>query len=46
MNEIDKRVVQMEFDNKKFEQNVSETIKSLQQLDEALKINKVGRNKI
>lgn len=39
MNEIDKRVVQMEFDNKKFEQNVSETIKSLQKLDEALKIN-------
>lgn len=39
MNEVDKRVVQMEFDNKKFEQNVSETIKSLQKLDEALKIN-------
>lgn len=38
MNEVDKRVVQMEFDNKKFEQNVSETIKSLQKLDEALKI--------
>jgi len=38
MNEVDKRVVQMEFDNKKFEQNVSETIKSLQALDEALKL--------
>lgn len=36
MNDIDKRVVQMEFDNSKFEKNCKQTMKTLDQLDKQL----------
>ena len=36
MNTVDNRVVSMEFDNKKFEDNIQTSIKSLKNLDESL----------
>lgn len=42
-NSIDQRVVQMEFDNSKFEKNASTTQKTLQKLKEALKFNNAGK---
>lgn len=36
MNDVDNRIVSMEFDNKKFETNIQTTIKSLKNLDESL----------
>lgn len=37
-NEVDKRVVQMEFDNKRFEKNVKTTKKSLDELNQSLQM--------
>jgi hypothetical protein len=37
-NTVDNRVVQMEFNNKDFEKNASKTIKTLDKLDDALKL--------
>lgn len=40
--QVDNRVVQMQFDNKKFEQGVQQTLKSINHLDEALNsLNKI-----
>lgn len=38
MNEIDSRIVQLEFDNKEFEKNVQATVKSLEELKESLNL--------
>ena len=42
-NEIDNRVVQMNFDNKQFEQGVSETMKSLDGLKKSLKLDDAAK---
>ena len=41
--EIDNRVVQMKFDNKQFEQGVSETMKSLDGLKNSLKLDDAAK---
>ena len=38
MSSIDKRIVQMQFDNQGFEKGVSTTLKSLKNLNESLKM--------
>ena len=38
MNEVDKRVVQMEFDNAKFEKNIDQTMKTLEDLNKMLQM--------
>ena len=38
MSSIDKRIVQMQFDNQGFERGVSTTLKSLKNLNESLKM--------
>lgn len=38
MNEVDKRVVQMEFDNSKFEKNIDQTMKTLEDLNKMLQM--------
>lgn len=43
MNEIDNRIVSMEFDNRKFESNIQTSIRSLRKLDDSL-IFKNGKN--
>lgn len=36
--EVDERVVEMRFDNAKFEKNTRQTMKTLQELNESLKL--------
>lgn len=43
MNEVDKRVVQMEFDNAKFEKNIDQTMKTLEDLNKMLQMNDASK---
>lgn len=42
--EIDKRIVEMQFENEHFERNINTTIKSLQDLDRGLELDKASRS--
>ena len=43
-NNIDQRVVQMTFDNKQFEQGVSKSLKTLDDLKKALDLDKMSKS--
>lgn len=43
-NSVDNRVVEMQFDNSKFEKNIHQSIKSLEQLDKALQLEDATKN--
>ena len=40
MSELDKRVVEMQFDNAKFEKNVNQSMQTIDKLDEKLQFKK------
>lgn len=44
MNEIDNRIIEMEFDNKRFEKNAQETIRTLQALNESMEFKEATKN--